>query len=100
MGCSLSNIPDDTQPLVNSRGILLSSPRLFLNVLQGIIDRAIAISYVFERYDSLSSLDLRYPKPNPDMSAIVTGQGLAIFKASLGPSGTWVLASDDATPIT
>jgi len=90
----LSRIPDKNEPLTIS-GFLNNPSRLFLNVLQRIIDRDIEISYRFERYDSLILLNEQYPNPNPNMTAVVSGQGLAIYKDGVG----WVLAADDVTLI-
>lgn len=105
MGCSLSRLPDVDRPFVvrsadGLKLVLASSPRLFLEVLQRIIDISIALPYRFERFDSLALLEEKYKNPQPDQSAMVSGQGMAIFNASLGIDGTWVLASDDTTPIT
>lgn len=90
----MSRIPDKNVPLTIS-GYLSNASRLFLDVLQRIIDREIEISYRYERYDSLFLLDEQYPNPNPNMTAIVSGQGLAIYKDGIG----WVLAADDTTLI-
>ena len=93
----MSRLADVNQPIVSRLGILTNSMRLFLNVLQRIIDIDIALPYRFERFDSLILLNDRYPNPQPDQSAMVTGQGLAIYK---GSASAWVLASDDTTLIT
>lgn len=90
----MSNIPDQNQPLVDKEGKLLESPRLFLDTLQRIINRTIAIFYVVPRFDSLALLNAAIPNPPNDALANVTGQGLATFK-----SGTWVKTSDDTTAI-
>ena len=96
MGCSLSRIPDVNQPLT-LKGLLTDSARLFLDVLQRIIDLDIEISYRVERFDSLLLLTERYPNPRPNQLAIRNGEGLAIYNDNLS---IWVLASDDTTPIT
>ena len=95
-GCTLSRIPDVDRPLTD-KGILTASARLFLDVLQRIIDIDIEISYRVERFDSLALLMARYPKPRPNQLAIRSGEGLAVYNDSLS---AWVLAADDTTLIT
>lgn len=96
MGYILSNLPDVRSQLVNSDGILTDSSRLFLNTLQRIIDLDIAIFYRVPRFNSLALLTAGLKNPPSDALAVVTGQGLAIFKTGVG----WVKTSDDTTAIT
>ena len=96
----MSRIPDVNEPLVDEKGIILDSPYLFLDVLQRIIDGTIVLFYRFKRFDSLASINAEIRAPVDGMTVTRTDEGLATFRAGLGPSGTWVLASDDTTPIT
>lgn len=94
---SLSRIPQGESPLVNAIGVLLNSPRLFFQVLQDIIDGKIELRYRVLDFDSLAQLDAEFKVPENNTLVMINGQGLARFKAS---TSTWVLASDDTTPIT
>ena len=91
---SRARIPDEGARLTE-RGMLTATSRLFLNVLQGIIDSKIALIYVPKRFDSLELLNEAIPFPYEDMTVQVTNQGKAIYK-----NDQWVKESDDTTPIT
>ena len=91
---SRARIPDGGARLTD-RGILTPTSRLFLNVLQGIIDSTIALIVVPKRFDSLTLLNEAIPFPHKDMTVQVTNQGKAIYK-----NDKWVKESDDTTPIT
>ena len=92
----MSRLTDVGQPFVCEDGSLLESPRLFLDNLQRIIDLDIAIFYRVPRFDSLALLTAGLKNPPSNALAVVTGQGLAIFKTGVG----WVKTSDDTTLIT
>ena len=94
---SLSRLSQGQSPFVDAKGILLGAPRLFLQVLQDIIDGAIELPYRVLDFDSLTLLNDFFPKPDNNMLVMVNDQGLARYKASIN---AWVLASDDTTLIT
>lgn len=94
-------IPDVNQALVelNPRGIMVltKASRLFMGNLQGIMSSSIAFIYRYRRFDDLADIDAVIQNPVADMRVQVTDQGTACYKSS---AARWVLASDDATPIT
>ncbi len=51
------------------------------------------------RFANLSAIELIIKNPSDGYTVMVNNQGLATFKASLGPIGTWVKSADDTTVI-
>lgn len=93
----MSRLSDVNEKFINEFGLLLEAPRLFLDVLQRIIDSNIELFYRVRDFDSLELLESTIKGPRNNMLVMVNGQGLARYKLS---TTTWVLAADDTTPIT
>ena len=93
----MSRLAQGQEAFVTAKGVLTHASRLFLQVLQDIIDGSIELPYRFLDFDNLAAIDAFFPNPSNNMIVIVNGQGLARFKESVGD---WVLASDDTTLIT
>ena len=93
----MSNLADVNEPLVDKDGKATQTFRLFLETVQSIIDLPIGLYYQGQDFDSLALLEAKYRNPPNNRFVMVNGQGLARYK---GSTSTWVLASDDTTPIT
>jgi hypothetical protein len=95
-------IPDVNVALVDGQGVLTYESRRFLEQFQSVLDSSIALVYCASTFNSLALLDAAIPNPGALAESplvMVRGQGLATWNPTIGPSGTWVLAADDTTPI-
>lgn len=91
----MSRLPDVNEPLT-VKGFLTDPTRLFLSMLQRIIDSDIEMFYRVADFNNLSDISQVIKNPRNNMIVMVNDIGLARYKKS---ASMWVLAADDMTPI-
>lgn len=91
----MSRLPDVNEPLT-VKGFLTDPTRLFLSMLQRIIDSDIEMFYRVADFNNLSDISQVIKNPRNNMIVMVNDIGLARYKES---ASMWVLAADDMTPI-
>ena len=88
--------PNADERIVETNGTSTEQTRRLLSRITGMLNGSIPNNLVYYTYYAdLADLNTKLPNPQTGQEVMVTGQGKAIYNES----NTWVLSSDDSTPI-